>query len=437
MARLIQSAALFLIYPAVLGLAPLDEFGAFKKWRGEFMGYILMAFGSIIGMNIFFLILPYINEFNWFGWNPYVDLPSMVINSLIIIVGLLSVKAFIAFISGLIGGKNAFDEGNGMKKDLGETVGKAAKWTAGAAHIGMAMTPAARFLRTGINIGVGKIKDKRNTRALNKAQRDLADDDTITSRVETASAGVEEEMSEFKKTSQYKNLEKRTQAKAKARGLDITGKDKDAYEQMLTEAADNQLTRDSKTYRDNKQLIESGGYNKNDQEKLATIENLTERRAAIRQAYYMDPETGSTNHGRNLFRADFLNAGQEIGGAFLKFIQEGIKDLNIPVKGIQGVFQMLDNNKYDKDGKYAGSYVSPVDQRAAGSAGGFGRQLGQNLLSPLKALGSVFTGRPGPGAPPGVVAPSDEKRTADTLARMEQTNQALLKAIEKLNRARP
>ena len=65
MMRLIKSAAMFLIYPPLLGLSPMDDFGAFKKWSSEFIKQILSAFGAIIGINLLFLILPFVLLLYW------------------------------------------------------------------------------------------------------------------------------------------------------------------------------------------------------------------------------------------------------------------------------------------------------------------------------------------------------------------------------------
>ena len=66
MTRLVKGAALFLVYPALLGIAPMDNFKAFKSWGTNFLQQILMAFGSIVGMNLLLLILPYVQTISFF-----------------------------------------------------------------------------------------------------------------------------------------------------------------------------------------------------------------------------------------------------------------------------------------------------------------------------------------------------------------------------------
>ena len=67
MSRLIKGVALFMIYPPLLGLAPLDNFKAFKSWGTNMLQQVLMVFGSILGMNLMMLIIPYIQNISFFN----------------------------------------------------------------------------------------------------------------------------------------------------------------------------------------------------------------------------------------------------------------------------------------------------------------------------------------------------------------------------------
>ena len=77
--RLIKGVALFLVYPTLLGIAPMDNFKAFKSWGTNFMQQIMMAFGSIIGINLLLLILPYVQNFKFFA---DLDLLNYIMNYL-------------------------------------------------------------------------------------------------------------------------------------------------------------------------------------------------------------------------------------------------------------------------------------------------------------------------------------------------------------------
>ena len=132
--RLFMCIILFLIAPPLFGLAPLDGGGAAKKWRDNFMKQVLMTYGAVVGMNLMLMILPYFNEIDFFG----LALADLIAQSLIIIVGLITIKAVIAVISEIIGAADANKTGEGIAKEVGQTIGKAGRMTMGAAKIGVA-----------------------------------------------------------------------------------------------------------------------------------------------------------------------------------------------------------------------------------------------------------------------------------------------------------
>ena len=125
MSRLIKGAALFLVYPPLLGLAPLDNFKAFKGWGQNIVQQILMSFGAIIGMNVLFLLLPYLNNISFFN----IALIDYIISMIILVVGLVMVKDFISMVSGFVSGADANAVGGGMKADVGSTIEKGATIT--------------------------------------------------------------------------------------------------------------------------------------------------------------------------------------------------------------------------------------------------------------------------------------------------------------------
>lgn len=131
-ARLFMCIGLFLVAPPLFGLAPLDGGKAGNSWRENFMKQVLMAYGAVVGMNIFFLILPYMNEIDFFN----IPIADYFAQSLVIIVGLVTIKAFIATLSGLIGGADANETGKGIAEEVGAVAGTATKMTVGAAKMG-------------------------------------------------------------------------------------------------------------------------------------------------------------------------------------------------------------------------------------------------------------------------------------------------------------
>lgn len=128
MSRLMKGAILFLIYPALLGIAPLDNFKAFKSWTTQFIQQVMMAFGAIIGMNLTLLILPYAQNIKWFdpswGWAL-----NNLVNTIVMVTGLMMMKDIIAMISQFAGGADANAAGGALKAEVGKGIATGAKIT--------------------------------------------------------------------------------------------------------------------------------------------------------------------------------------------------------------------------------------------------------------------------------------------------------------------
>ncbi len=164
MSRLFMCVVLFLVMPPLAGLAPLDEGKAFKGWREAFTKQVLMAYGAVVGMNLMLLILPYINEIDFFN----IPIADLVVQTLFIIVGLITIKAVISTLSGLIGAEDANAAGDKINKEVGSTIGKATAMTVGAAKLGgkafMNLTPAGIGMKAGakafMNSKAGQVVSK-------------------------------------------------------------------------------------------------------------------------------------------------------------------------------------------------------------------------------------------------------------------------------------
>ncbi len=114
--RLIEATALFLCAAPVVSIMPLDDGAAFRKWRKEFVGDILMAYGAIIGINLLFMILPYLQAITFFD-NIVLNI---IMDMIFVIVGLLATKQIVALISNLVGSKDAYKVGLDAKKEAGK-----------------------------------------------------------------------------------------------------------------------------------------------------------------------------------------------------------------------------------------------------------------------------------------------------------------------------
>ncbi len=157
--RLFMCIGLFLISPPLFGLAPLDGGKAGKSWRENFMKQVLMTYGAVVGMNIFFLMLPYFNKISFFN----IEIADYFAQTLIIIVGLITIKAFIAVCSALIGAEDANASGAKIAGEVGGTIKGAAKMTVAAAKFAYKHTPAGHVVHTGVGVakqGLGKLGEK-------------------------------------------------------------------------------------------------------------------------------------------------------------------------------------------------------------------------------------------------------------------------------------
>ena len=146
MSRLIKGAALFLVYPSILGIAPLDDFKAFKSWGQMFMQQIMMAFGSIVGMNLLLLILPYVQQIEFFE----VAIINYIVNVVMMITGLIMAKDFISIVSGFVGGADANASGGEMKGQVAGAI------KSGVNPVGKVAGGVARVTgKTGVLVGKG------------------------------------------------------------------------------------------------------------------------------------------------------------------------------------------------------------------------------------------------------------------------------------------
>ena len=275
MMRLIKSAAMFLIYPPLLGLAPMDDFKAFKSWSNEFIKQILSAFGAIVGLNLLFLILPYVQQISFFD----IGLLDAIVNCVFLITGLIMAKDFISMVAGFVGGGDVFSTGEGAKGQVAKTMGTGIKAAVGA---GAAVTAAgllpgamvARGVKTGIaaaRLKFGKhsnanLEKQKEDLVDKKAELQLAEDDEKTARENAENAWVTSKRSDIysKITSGDKALEKTFEdtknaafKKAKAAGKSDYDANIEAFDAAYA-AADKELEGRDKTWRKDKKTAIEG-----------------------------------------------------------------------------------------------------------------------------------------------------------------------------------
>ena len=211
MSRLLKAAIMFLIYPALLGIAPLDNFKAFKSWASKFIQQIMMAFGAIIGMNLTLLILPYAQTIAWFNPTWFgVDILNNLINTVVMVTGLMMMKDIIAMISEFAGGADANSSGAALKGEVGKGLATGAKFvgkTALGVGRGMVQLGAAggKLIGKVSSAARGNSEGAKRKRAVTAANNAIAtaNDDLDTAqqsrgiadtRVATASAALDSEL---------------------------------------------------------------------------------------------------------------------------------------------------------------------------------------------------------------------------------------------------
>ena len=154
---------LFVISPAICAMYPIDEGAAVGNWKKEFIKYTIAAYGAIAGLNLFFSILPIVQNINVVPIGG--AFANEIFQLLIMVCGLFVVKEFMGTLSGWIGGDNAMATGESMKKSATGAVKKYAKGTvkvASGAFKAMgkarAVSDAARAEgKSGFNAGLGSL----------------------------------------------------------------------------------------------------------------------------------------------------------------------------------------------------------------------------------------------------------------------------------------
>lgn len=134
--RMYKGAVLFVISPAMSGLMPLDNGSAFKQWRTAFIKQLLSAYGTIVAMNLLFILLPIVGNINLFEGSSGGSINSFV-QMLFTLTGLFMLKDMSSLIANMIGADDAGAAGAGM---AGKVLGTAAKiGTVAVGGAGLAM----------------------------------------------------------------------------------------------------------------------------------------------------------------------------------------------------------------------------------------------------------------------------------------------------------
>lgn len=129
--RLYKCAVLFIISPVVIGMTPTNE-GGLGKWRGQFIGQVLSAYGTILSINLFFIIvrvllnveLTFINNNSLGNSNFSSSLMTGLLKSIFVIAGCLLIEKFSKEIGGFFGAEDAMGAGKDMSKQVADVAMK-------------------------------------------------------------------------------------------------------------------------------------------------------------------------------------------------------------------------------------------------------------------------------------------------------------------------
>lgn len=131
--RIFDIILLYIISPVSVSTIPLDDGGRFKIWREMLISKILGAYGIILSMNIFFLIVPHVGNISFFG-NAFKD---GVIQLLFVLGGAFAIAKANMVIAQLTGSNAGAQEAQQMLGNIStgmhmiKTVGHVAAGTTG------------------------------------------------------------------------------------------------------------------------------------------------------------------------------------------------------------------------------------------------------------------------------------------------------------------
>jgi len=152
--RLYQCVALFIVSPMVVGMTPVKD--SLGSWRSKFISKALSAYGSIIALNLFFILVTvFLNidiTMNMSKGNILYFSTSFMeglIKSIFVIVGALMIEKLAGDLGQYFGGGNAMSDGKGL-------AGEATKGLATAAKVGTGIALGGAGIAAKLGGFVGK-----------------------------------------------------------------------------------------------------------------------------------------------------------------------------------------------------------------------------------------------------------------------------------------
>ncbi|MBQ7579394.1 MAG: hypothetical protein IJT25_02560, partial [Clostridia bacterium] len=136
--RIYDITILLMIMPGFCATMPIDGGSRFKNWSGRLINSIFATYGVLIGLNIFFVLVPIIDSAtaNVFSYS-ITDYPSTIRNSFLIarpdylnklvglmftLVALTLIQTLPGIIAGLVGAGDVYADGDKVRKDAGSVL---------------------------------------------------------------------------------------------------------------------------------------------------------------------------------------------------------------------------------------------------------------------------------------------------------------------------
>lgn len=175
--RLYKCAVLFIISPAVIGMTPVNE-GGLGKWRTAFIGQVLSAYGTILSLNLFFIIVRVLLSIEVNFTSTGSDdlsgaltdgLMTLILKMVFVLAGCLLIEKFSKEIGAYFGADDAMGAGKEMAGQVGDLamkgVGAAAMVASGGAGLAMkgakmAGGIAGKIGKSGVGQAVGGLGKK-------------------------------------------------------------------------------------------------------------------------------------------------------------------------------------------------------------------------------------------------------------------------------------
>jgi len=137
--RVFEIIYLFFCMPVSMSTLPLDDGARFKNWREQFITKIILAYGAVLSVNVFVLLLPFIQQMSIPGASGFANSIFLIF---MLVGGAMVIPAGQTLFARLFGTADDMHAGGGWLRSAyyggrvvgGMTIGLAVKGVKGIAH---------------------------------------------------------------------------------------------------------------------------------------------------------------------------------------------------------------------------------------------------------------------------------------------------------------